>query len=72
MMTSSTSSGSIRRADRFLDHMAGDGRAMGVVEGAAEGLADRRAGGGGDDRFSAHDGSPKCFVCFRSRPLSLP
>ena len=35
--------------DGVLDHVAGKRRAVGVVEGAAIGLADRRAGGRDDD-----------------------
>ena len=38
--------------DRFGDHMAGQGRAFGIVERAAIGLADAGAGGGNDNCFS--------------------
>ena len=39
---------------RFGHHMAGQGRAFGVVERAAIGLADAGAGGGNDNCFSGH------------------
>jgi len=42
---------------RFADRMRPQAGGIGVVEGAAIGLADRRAGGGYDDGF-AHDWFP--------------
>src|SRR6185295_14486478 len=48
--------------DRFADGVAEQGRALGGVEGAAIGLADRGAGGG-DDNCVGHERPPVASCC---------
>ncbi len=54
--------------DGLTDRMSQQGRAFGVVERAAIGLADRGAGGG-DDHCIGHDGLPCCCGLRGSRIL---
>ena len=57
--------------DRVTDGVAAELLALGVVEGAAIGLADRRAGGGNDNGF-AHGGAPWMRWMRRSATGRLP